>query len=273
MVFIEIAVVTLFLSVLFQKIFANAGLKKSNYRGKIIPFSGGITILAGITAGLMIFYSLKLISAFKMSFFLISLSIVYLIGLIDDLLGDKNIKGIKNNLNLVFKKKLSTSSIKAIAILIASCYIYYFFNEEMWLMKGILTSLVTNTFNEFDLRPGRCIKLYYFIFILLSFALIRWTRDAYLITFIVLAAYYYFDAYEYSMLGDGGSNLIGFVSGLMITEASGRLWITLTLVAGLSLLQLLLDRYSLTSGISSIPLIDNIDKFLTVREDDKFAKP
>ena len=273
LVFLITAAVTLFLSFLFKKIFNNTGFKKSNYRGKIIPFSGGITIFAGIAAGLMILYSFKLISAFKMSFFLITLSIVYLIGLIDDLLGDKNTKGIKNNLHLVFKRKISTSSFKAIAILIASCYIFYFFNEEMWLFKGILTALVTNTFNEFDLRPGRCIKLYYFVFIILSFTLIRWTRDVYLITFIVLASYYYFDAYEYSMLGDGGSNLIGFISGLMITEAAGNLWSILILVILLSALQLLLDRYSLTSEISSIPIIDSLDKFLTVREDDKLVKP
>lgn len=273
LIYIIIAAAALLLSVLFQKIFNNAGLVRSNYRGKIIPVSGGITVLAGITSGLLIFYSFNLISAFKATFFLLTLSVVYLIGLADDLLGDKDIKGIKNNLSMVFKKKISTSSIKAIAILIISCYIYYFFSEESWLLKGILTSLVTNTFNEFDLRPGRCIKLYYFIFILLSFTLIRWTRDIYLITFIVLAAYYYFDAYEHSMLGDGGSNLIGFISGLMITEASGKSWMILILVIMLSALTLLLDRYSLTSEISSIPIIDNLDKFLTVREDDKLAKP
>jgi hypothetical protein len=88
-----------------------------------------------------------------------------MIGMLDDILGGSDVKGLKGNIYALVYKKFSMGIIKAIFIIILSCYIYYFFNEEFWILKGIITALTTNLFNLFDLRPGRCIKFYYIFFI------------------------------------------------------------------------------------------------------------
>jgi hypothetical protein len=190
-----------------------------------------------------------------------------MIGMLDDILGGSDVKGLKGNIYALVYKKFSMGIIKAIFIIILSCYIYYFFNEEFWILKGIITALTTNLFNLFDLRPGRCIKFYYIFFIFFSFSNIRWTKELFMIFSIILTLYYFWDAYGFSMLGDSGSNLIGFIIGLIISETIGtNLFWLITLLTILIILQLALDKYSLTKIAECNPILDYIDRFLTERQ-------
>lgn len=271
--FLIIILITLALSWALPFLFLRMQLFKISYRSLRIPYSGGTAVLFGITFGMMAYYLSGNISRFKLIFFLMVIFPVYLIGLIDDIIGDRSIKGIGGNLKALYNKKFSTGLLKASGILIIACYINYFFNEEYWLLKGLLTAIITNMFNMFDLRPGRCIKIYLLFFALIPLSLIRWTNEIYIISIAVIGAHYFFDAYGYSMLGDSGSNLLGFLSGLVLSESLGSNYTFLIItLATVVLIQFTLDRYSLTNVIAKVYLLDFMDRFLTERQEETDVK-
>lgn len=269
--------IIIFLTMVFSKVteyvFASFNLTKINYKGYSVPYSGGTAIFLGVASALYIYSLTGVISNFKMLFFLIIIFVVYLIGLIDDLIGDRSIKGLGGNIKSAFNRKLSTGILKAVGVVIISCYINFFFNEEFWILKGIITAMTTNMFNLLDLRPGRCSKVYFIFYALIPLRLVRWTSEVYFISVLVLLGYYCFDAYGYSMLGDSGSNLLGFIFGLVVSESIGTNFSALIIIfLVIFIIQLLLDRYSLTRIIESIPFLNYIDKLLTEREFERNVK-
>jgi hypothetical protein len=257
-----------------NKFFKTFGLNKKNYKDILIPYSGGTIIFVSLFISFSLFYFWREISFVKSLFFISVIILVYIIGILDDTLGSSNVKGLKGNIrSALVSKKISTGIIKAVFVIVIACYIYYFFNEEYWILKGILTALTTNLFNLFDLRPGRCIKFYYAFFFFLSFSSIRWTRELFIIFTIIITIYYFWDAYGFSMLGDSGSNLTGFIIGLILSEAIGTsLFGLIAFIIILITLQLILDKYSFTEFIKYNPSLDYIDRFLTERQDEKNAE-
>ena len=267
MLYILIALITFILCISLNKLFGTFKLYKKNYSNQFVPFSGGTIIFVSLFLSFILFYFFGGISFIKGLFFLSVITLVYMIGMLDDILGSSDVKGLKGNIHALVSKKFSMGIIKAIFVIIISCYIYYFFNEEYWILKGIVTALTTNLFNLFDLRPGRCIKFYYIFVTFFIFSNLRWTKELFIIFSIILTLYYFWDAYGFSMLGDSGSNLIGFIIGLILSEAIGTsLFWLITLLSLLIILQLILDKYSLTKMYQYSPIFDYIDRFLTERQ-------
>lgn len=274
MLLLLIAFITLTVCFIVNRFFNELKLYKKNYNNKQVPYSGGTIIFISLCLSFIVFYSLGEISYIKMLFFLFIIASIYMIGMFDDLFGINDIKGLKGNIQAIASKKFSTGIIKALSAILISCYIYYFFDEEYWAFKGIITALTTNLFNLFDLRPGRCIKLYYIFFIFFNFSYTRWTNELFIIFSIIIIIYYFWDAYSFSMLGDSGSNIIGFITGLILSETIGtNLLMIFVILVILIMLQLLLDRYSLTNIIKLNFLLDQIDRFLTERQDRKNVEP
>lgn len=263
----------IFLCLALNRTFKAIGLVKKNYKGASIPYSGGTIIFIGLSLAFLGYYAYREISLLKFLFFLVISLCLYIIGIIDDLFGNPEIKGLKENIKSLFAKKFSTGLIKAPLIFVISCVVYYVFNEEYWILKGIITALITNLFNLFDLRPGRALKFYYIFSFLIYMGSMRWCRELFIILFVVITVYYYFDAYGFSMLGDGGSNLIGFLTGYMLCEVlpSGLIPLLLILVM-LLLIQFTFDKYSLTGLIKRRLWLDFLDKFLTERQDGEDVK-
>lgn len=267
MLYLLVAFVTIVFCITLNIFFDRLKLHKKNYRNLLIPYSGGTVIFLSICLSFIFFYSFREISFIKTLFFIIVTALVYMIGILDDILGSSEIKGLKGNINAIMTKKITTGTIKAVFVIIISFYIYFFFNEEFWILKGIITALTTNLFNLLDLRPGRCIKFYFIFSIFFAFSNIRWTKELFIISSIVLALYYFWDAYGFSMLGDSGSNIIGFITGLILSETIGTNLFGLTsLLVILLILQLVMDKYSFTNMIRYNPLFDYIDRFLTERQ-------
>lgn len=264
---------TLFYIFILKRIFLFYNLNKKNYKEEMIPYFGGTAIFFSINTAFFFLYFLEKVSYMKCIFFLISSTPIYIVGVIDDCLGNTQVKGIKRNIHSLLNKRFTTGILKAFLILLVSCSIFYIFNEEFWLLKGIITALFANLFNLMDLRPARVLKLYYMLIIFIPFRNLQWSKELYLILILVIAVYYYFDAYGYSMLGDGGSNLIGFYTGYMITEIIGtRINLLMLLMVLLISIQIILDRYSFTKFIKERPLIDYIDRLLTERQEELNAK-
>lgn len=267
------SVITLPVIFMINYLFKKYNLTKMNYRNIKIPYSGGTIIFTCILISMTISYLLNYISFFKLFFFTVALLCVYIVGIIDDLFGRQEIKGLKNNVKLLLKRNFSTGIIKAFGIIIISSYIYFIFKEEYWLIKGLIVALFSNLFNVFDLRPARSLKLYFIFVFFLSYKSFQWNHNLFIVSTGVIVVYYYFDAFGYCMLGDSGSNLIGFIIGMIIVEVFSLEFFKLfVILIALLLLQIYFDRYSYTNLVEKFDILDFLDRILTERQGKNHVK-
>ena len=115
-----------------------------------------------------------------------------------------------------------------------------------WLLNTFIIALFTNMMNLLDLRPGRAIKGY--LLFLAAIILIALGKIDYLwiapLSGAVLA-YFPFDLKAKSMMGDSGSNALGFSLGIWAAcslSLSARIAVLLLLIV----MHLFTEKYSLT---------------------------
>ncbi|OXM88152.1 hypothetical protein [Paenibacillus rigui] len=196
------------------------------------------------------------------------LSIVALLGFIDDAVGAKtNVKGIAGHWGLWVKRgQLSTGFIKAGGILLAACPAVYLLQQHrgaapwyMGALQVLLVALMANAINLLDLRPGRALKGFFILLLLLAASLAAKSNEAAMLypfmpdmLPVICGAVVLFlpDLRGKLMLGDTGANLLGFAFGCWTVAAVSAMWqglllILLVIVHGFSW------RHSLSALIES----------------------
>jgi UDP-N-acetylmuramyl pentapeptide phosphotransferase/UDP-N-acetylglucosamine-1-phosphate transferase len=111
--------------------------------------------------------------------------------------------------------------------------------------------------NLFDLRPGRCIK----VFLVLYLALIIFSGVYYPVFLPIagaIAAYFPFDLKGRVMMGDAGSNVLGITLGIMALYGLG-LWAKAVIVVLLIGLHVLTEKYSLSAIIQNNVWLRRLD--------------
>lgn len=214
-------------------------LLKQNYKGKKIPCCIGI-VLGTVLA---FFTFLEYVNVKKTNYLVVFLSFlsISIVGFIDDIFGDDKSKGFRGHFKRLLKdSEVSTGLIKMtlipIVLLIGSVYI----TQDIFrsLLYTVFGALCINLFNLFDLRPGRCIKAL-FIFLALLGIFISWV-PFYISLLILLIPVFIGDIKEIYMLGDAGSNVIGYIFFLIVSDIysvntnSVLVWVTLFIVTALN---------------------------------------
>ncbi|WP_282935722.1 hypothetical protein [Paenibacillus sp. RC67] len=216
----------------------NHKLTECNFAGERIPTAGGLLIWLMLLVHTMImkvvayFNGDTLISnldinPFLLNEFVLASSLVVFLGFLDDTVGNKTFKGFAGHWKL-WKEHgvVSTGLLKAGGISLASMLFILHGGSEirepiLWVGgQYLLIVLATNGINLLDTRPGRAIKGFGVLFILLAAALLidhpsRWQEFLVLslpvlVSVLVLAIP---DLKGNMMLGDTGANLLGFVLG------------------------------------------------------------
>ncbi|MFZ5688175.1 MAG: UDP-N-acetylmuramyl pentapeptide phosphotransferase [Bacillota bacterium] len=243
-----------------------SGLQKNNYQRNPVPVAAGLAIIFGFSLPYAISaYFLSrdaLISFFQI--LLLSWSIA-LIGFVDDLLGDKDIKGLRGHLRSFWQGNLTTGGLKAVAI--GTLAFGVASAQSVGIIEIIIDSLIiaffANTLNLLDLRPGRAIKAYLTISTMLFLVAGLSSSLLFMVgPFTASIAYLPYDLKEKAMLGDTGSNVLGAILGL------GFVWFfSLQVKAGVVFLLFsfhwLLERVSLTKIIEKnkvLRFLDNIGR-------------
>ena len=125
-----------------------------NFKSDLIPTSMGIVFvfIQVITLG-----TLQILFDFNNNFnlvYLVGFIFIGLLGLFDDLTGEKKIKGLRGHIKAFFKGTLTTGAIKAFLgffiSLVVSSYISNSFKD--FIINSLLIGLFTNFVNLFDLR-------------------------------------------------------------------------------------------------------------------------
>ena len=87
-------------------------------------------------------------------------ALIGFVGLLDDLVGETDIKGFKGHIK-AFLKEIDHRSFKAGMGFYCFIYFYSFSNSLLdVVINTLIISLFTNLTNLFDLRPGRSIKYF-----------------------------------------------------------------------------------------------------------------
>lgn len=258
--------ITRTLTMVFIRILTEAGFVRPNYRGELIPLGTGIVFYFSLAIVIGIG---KLAGLFnkEVYIFLFSAAVMAIFGLIDDIFGSRNATGLIGHFKTMFTKgQVTTGALKALAGGFTAVVV----SMELMPVNGTLNivpimvnilviSLSINAVNLLDLRPGRAGKGFLIISLFLVTAGVQNHGITCLAVILAsVAAFMPFDLGSRVMMGDAGSNTLGFVLGYTAVFLSEWPYKVVYLTF-LVFLHLLTEKYSLTRIIEKNKLLNYID--------------
>jgi UDP-N-acetylmuramyl pentapeptide phosphotransferase/UDP-N-acetylglucosamine-1-phosphate transferase len=236
------------------------GAVRKNFQGIDIPVSMGLSFPVVV---MMVFLIYDLLQWYDISYhlYILALMSVSFLGFIDDMLGRRDTLGFKGHFGALFRGRLTTGGLKALGGGLVALFTAFFVSEG-WaniIINTLILALFTNMLNLLDLRPGRAVKG--FIFFTVLIIIIAGGKMDYVLLAPLAGAVLWYFRYDLSarvMMGDAGSNVLGFALGyLAVTELpfNARIGILLFLIA----MHIFTEKYSLTRIIENTSILRYID--------------
>lgn len=231
-------------------------LAARNYRGLTLTTGLGVSLaIASLLPGLTALISAAIrgepVSSFERTL-LLGCLLVFLAGLIDDLVGHGP-RGIRAHIGAALGGRFTTGMLKIVVILGAAALVATVGadREPIRMLAGIvLMSAFANLWNGLDVAPGRAAKFFVLgAWITATFAL---SVDFLLLRMMGATVFLgWLDLRERGMLGDSGSNLLGFgLAGSLYGIASTPMLVALAALG--VVLNLLAETVTLSSIIRSV---------------------
>lgn len=260
LVFTTSLILSLMGSPIIYKTLINSNSLRPNFRGEKIPFCMGLLFIFVQTITLLVLY-MFFRKDNEILFYLISILIIGIVGLLDDLVGVTDIKGLKGHIISFLKGKPTTGGIKAGVGFLISLIISLLISKNILdiIVNTFLIALFTNYNNIFDLRPGRSIKA--FIFASIALLLTRTIGQfEYLIFsfFGIILIYFPMDLKAKAMMGDVGSNVLGITLGIYCSLSNGLIIKVIYLLI-LIIIHIIAEKYSFTKIIENNKILKFID--------------
>lgn len=237
----------------------DSGAVGRNYQGIDIPVSVGLTFPMAVMGIYFLYAGFGYYqSAYQL--FLLSIVSISFLGFIDDILGKRDTLGFKGHFGALFKGRLTTGGLKALGGGMIALFVAFFLSAGFLdiVLNTLILALFTNMLNLLDLRPGRAIKGFlFFLIILLLTAAVDYTLLAPLLGAVL--CYFYYDLKARAMMGDAGSNVLGFALGYLAVsglELQGRVIVLVFLI----LMHIYTEKYSLTKTIENNKILKYIDQ-------------
>lgn len=252
---IAAAITALFLP-LYKKFLKLIGAEELNYEKRLIPISFG---------GLILFIELLSFKIFgvEFSYYYSLFLLIIIIGMIDDLFGDKNIKGFKGHIRAFLNGHITTGMIKAFTGVLVALIFALFITDSIktFLASFLMIILMINGINLFDLRPGRALKVFFVLFAVLALftPLLSVEKSGYIIIGILLIVFFQ-DVRAKIMIGDSGANLLGLHLGIWYSLYLPFMW-QLFIILILVLIHLYAEFRSISNLIENHWFLNKIDRF------------
>ena len=261
---------------LFKSMLVNGNVIRPNYKNEMIPVGMGIVFLPMIIINSIILgfvtlnniwfvsssnYNLNIVWLLCLALYIFSMKAMFFAGALDDLIGNRNVSGLKGHFKSLFKGELTTGGFKALFGGFIGLVISIAISKNIYdiVINTLIIALSTNLMNLLDLRPGRAIKGYLLISIVLLFTLGEYTRNLLLLIFPNVIAYFNQDLKAKAMMGDTGSNVLGISIGILFAMGY-PLKVRLIWLAFLIFIHILTEKYSLTKIIENNKFLNFIDK-------------
>ena len=211
-------VVSIFSYAVLRDMVSRDEFVKHNYRNATIPALGGlILLLASILSGLILTIIPSSFKVEGVDLYVLTIILGFaLIGLLDDLLGDKNKQGFKGHITELLNGRLTTGSLKLFGgpaiVLFALAPNIQGQGYIRVLLDVVCVSLIANLANLLDLAPGRATK--YSILALIPLLVFGNLTSFMFVGLGIFIVSLFLDIREKYMLGDTGSNLMGAIVGI-----------------------------------------------------------
>lgn len=219
-ILIFVAAITALLLPLYKKFLKLIGGEEFNYERRLIPISFG---------GLILFIellSLKLLGI-EYSYYGLLFLFIIIIGTLDDLFGDKSIKGLKGHISAFINGYITTGIIKAFTGALVALIFAIILTDSIrtFLASFLLIILMINGINLFDLRPGRALKVFFVLFAILALftPFLIAEKSGFIILGILLIVFFQ-DVRAKIMIGDSGANLLGLHLGIWYSIYLPFIW-------------------------------------------------
>ena len=255
--------ITLLSIPMISKMLENSGMIRENYRGDMIPVGLGLVFIPTLVINsIILIYSNivpeKIIMIYMLLFASIAMSFV---GIIDDSLGNRGVTGLIGHFKALFKGSPTTGAFKALLGGFVGLTLAVTLSKSIpnIIVATLVVALSTNMMNLFDLRPGRAIKAYVILAIIIFLASAKFNREVMMLIVPAVLAYFYFDLRALTMMGDAGSNVLGVSIGVFIVS-SFDLPVQLVSLVLLVAIHVLTEKFSLTKIIENNKFLDYVDK-------------
>ena len=270
---------TYFMIPLFKSMLVNGNVIRPNYKNEMIPVGMGIVFLPMIIINSIILgfvtlnniwfvsssnYNLNIVWLLCLALYIFSIMAMFFAGALDDLIGNRNVSGLKGHFKSLFKGELTTGGFKAlfggfVGLVVSVCISSSIVDI---IVNTLIIALSTNLMNLFDLRPGRAIKAYLVIMIPIYITLTGYTKVFPLLILPNVLAYFNTDLKARGMMGDTGSNVLGISIGVLMAFGYG-IKVRLAWLVFLILMHLITEKFSLTKIIEKnrvLKFIDNLGR-------------
>ena len=266
---------TYFMIPLFKSMLVNGNVIRPNYKNEMIPVGMGIVFLPMIIINSIILgfvtlnniwfvsssnYNLNIVWLLCLALYIFSMMAMFFAGALDDLIGNRNVSGLKGHFKSLFKGELTTGGFKAlfggfVGLVVSVCISSSIVDI---IVNTLIIALSTNLMNLFDLRPGRAIKAYLVIMIPIYITLTGYTKVFPLLILPNVLAYFNTDLKARGMMGDTGSNVLGISIGVLMALGYG-IKVRLAWLVFLILMHLITEKFSLTKIIEKNRVLKFID--------------
>ena len=270
---------TYFMIPIFKSMLVNGNVIRPNYKNEMIPVGMGIVFLPMIIINSIILgfvtlnniwfvsssnYNLNIVWLLCLALYIFSIMAMFFAGALDDLIGNRNVSGLKGHFKSLFKGELTTGGFKAlfggfVGLVVSVCISSSIVDI---IVNTLIIALSTNLMNLFDLRPGRAIKAYLVIMIPIYITLTGYTKVFPLLILPNVLAYFNTDLKARGMMGDTGSNVLGISIGVLMALGYG-IKVRLAWLVFLILMHLITEKFSLTKIIEKnrvLKFIDNLGR-------------
>lgn len=248
---------------LFRNLLIDSNVLRPNYKKDMIPVSMGIVFLPMliINSIILTYFTNSFKDMLHIFIFLFGLVSMFFAGILDDIIGNRDVSGLKGHFKSLLKGKLTTGGFKALFGGFIGIVISIAISKNIYdiVINTLIIALSTNLMNLLDLRPGRAIKGYLVISLVLLFTLGEYTRNLLLLILPNVVAYFNQDLKAKAMMGDTGSNVLGISIGILFVMGYS-LKVRLIWLAFLIFIHILTEKYSLTKIIENNKFLNFIDK-------------
>lgn len=251
-----------------QQAIRNAGLLRPNYAGKSVPVGLGTALWLGMFLTTVPFLLLSDVLPIPWAMVQDMIGLLFvstgfvLIGLLDDVAGNRDVTGIKGHVKKLWRGRVVTTGlIKAVAGLFTGIAGAWMLGLAGWelVIGSLVIALSANLVNLLDLRPGRACKGVLFALLLLAvFSLRALDSPAFWLVLGAVLAYFPEDVKARMMMGDAGSNLLGGSIGMLVV-ATCSLPVLLVWLGVLLVVHLYAEKYSLSETIEKNRLLRWLD--------------
>jgi UDP-N-acetylmuramyl pentapeptide phosphotransferase/UDP-N-acetylglucosamine-1-phosphate transferase len=234
-------------------------LAAANHRGALLPRTLGFALAVAATAATLVVATMRDVGSAGWGA-LAGCILVFAAGLVDDLV-PAGPRGLRNHLRSLAAGRMTTGILKLVVAIGAAVVVVALQPSRSGsarLSAVVLLAACANVWNGLDVRPGRALKA----FTLPGVAFLVWGELAHapaiagVLAGVVVALPA--DLRERAMLGDGGSNLLGFAAGLALADVLSDAWMP-TAAAIAVVLNVVADTVSFSRVIEATPPLRFLD--------------